>query len=297
MRLVIISGLSGSGKSVALNTLEDSGFYCIDNLPVGLLGAFGRHVADTGANGPQHYAVGIDARNHPDDLARFPEILRELAANGLQSEILFLDAEHQTLLKRFSETRRRHPLSGPDRPLAEAIQRERELLEPILERADLTIDTTTTTVHQLRDLVRERLTRQPFRMSLLFESFGYKHGTPQDADLVFDARCLPNPHWEPELKPLTGRDEAVRVYLGEQELVQNWLADVQGFLERWIPQFERENRSYLTIAIGCTGGQHRSVYLVERLALAFRDRGEAVTVRHRELGSVDSAPIATPESK
>lgn len=283
MRLVIISGLSGSGKSVALNTLEDNGFYCIDNLPAGLLGAFGRHVAESGAAGPQAYAVGIDARNHPDDLARFPELLRELGDNGMRSEILFLDAEHGTLLTRFSETRRRHPLSGADRTLAEAIERERELLEPILAHADLVIDTTTTTVHQLRELVRERLARQHVGLSLMFESFGYKHGTPSDADLVLDARCLPNPHWVPDLKPLTGRDAAVKEYLLAQPLVVEWLRDMQGLLERWIPHFERENRSYLTVAIGCTGGHHRSVYLAEHLAAAFGAQRSGVTVRHREL--------------
>jgi UPF0042 nucleotide-binding protein len=283
MRLVIISGLSGSGKSIALNTLEDTGFYCIDNLPVGLLSAFGRHVTETPTAASHHYAVGIDARNGPEDLSRFPEILQEIIARGIQCEILALDAEHDTLLKRFSETRRRHPLSGPDIPLSEAIERERTLLEPILERADLIIDTTRTTVHQLRDLVRKRLVRTPYSLSLLFESFGYKQGIPPDADYIFDARCLPNPHWEPELRSLNGLDAAVGRYLAAQENVDRYYTQVQDFLEEWIPCFERENRSYLTVAIGCTRGQHRSVYLANRLADHFRARRANVSVRHREL--------------
>lgn len=281
MRLAIISGLSGSGKSVALATLEDAGFYCIDNLPVALLEAFGAHITDAGQSG--RYAVGIDARNRPEDLARFPDILAGLESRNITCEIVFLDAEHDTLLKRFSETRRRHPLSGPDVPLGEAITGERELLMPLLERADLTLDTTHTTVHQLREIVRERLARAPHSLSLLLESFGYKHGTPPDADFVFDARCLPNPHWQPDLRPLTGRDAAVADYLAGSDLVGDYLEQVRAFLAHWLPAFQRENRSYLTIAIGCTGGQHRSVYLVERLAEAFREQGLATTVRHREL--------------
>ncbi|EAR21875.1 RNase adapter RapZ [Nitrococcus mobilis] len=283
MRLVIISGLSGSGKSIALNTLEDTGFYCIDNLPMGLLSAFARHVTETQTAASQHYAVGIDARNSPKDLTRFPTILQEITARDIHCEILALDAEHATLLKRFSETRRRHPLSGPDIPLSEAIERERVLLKPILERADLIIDTTRTTVHQLRDLVRKRLVREPYSLSLLFESFGYKQGLPPNADYVFDVRCLPNPHWEPELRSLTGLDTAVISYLAAQQDVERYYRQVEDFLDEWIPHFERENRSYLTVAIGCTGGQHRSVYLANRLADHFRTRRASVTIRHREL--------------
>lgn len=283
MRLIIISGLSGSGKSVALNTLEDGGFYCIDNLPVAMLPAFGGYIEQTGRLSANRYAVGIDARNSPEDLARLPSILDDLAARSVDMELLFLDADYDTLLKRFSETRRRHPLSSPDRPLGEAIQQERDLLLPLLERADLFIDTTQTTVHQLREMVRERVLRERIETSLLFTSFGYKHGAPADADFVFDARCLPNPHWEPGLRPLTGRDPAVADYLAQQADVRDWLDDVGGLLKRWIPAFERENRSYLTVAVGCTGGQHRSVYLVERLAERFRGERSSVTVRHREL--------------
>jgi len=281
MRLIIVSGLSGSGKSVALATLEDFGFNCIDNLPVALLESLGRHIADS-ADGPMH-AVGIDARNRPAELARFPAILESLEGIGLSAEIVFLDADDDTLLKRFSETRRRHPLSGPDVPLAEAIRGERSLLMPLQERADLTVDTTHTTLHELRDIVRGRLTEARQGLSIQLESFGYKHGTPTDADFVFDSRCLPNPHWEPELRPLTGQDEPVARYLGTTPTVNRYFDSLAGFLEDWLPVFEAENRIYLTVAVGCTGGQHRSVYLIERLAAHLRSRQCAVNIRHREL--------------
>jgi RNase adapter protein RapZ len=284
MKLVIISGLSGSGKSVALHTLEDVGFYCIDNLPVDLLEAFGRHLTVNPDQNQNRFAVGIDARNNPRALARFPAILDTLAAQGLRSEILFLHADDDTLIKRFSETRRRHPLSDRQTPLAEAVEHERSLLAPILGRADLVIDTTATTLHQLRELVRERLDRRnDSRLSLLFLSFGFKHGLPKDADFVFDARCLPNPHWEPRLRPLCGRDPEVCQYLEAQPEVDQMLRQIGDFIETWLPLFEKENRSYLTVAIGCTGGQHRSVYLAERLSRRFNQQRDNVAVRHREL--------------
>ncbi len=284
MKLVIVSGMSGSGKSVALHTLEDIGFYCIDNLPVGLLADFGRHMTEQDSKSADRYAVGIDARNGAEDLSRFPHILDELEALGIRSEILFLRAAYTTLIKRFSETRRRHPLSLPNTSLEEAIQREAELLAPIRERADLVIDTTATNVHQLRELVRERLDRRAdARLSLLFVSFGFKHGVPKDADYVFDVRCLPNPHWEPRLRPLTGRDADVQRYLEAQPSVERMYTQIRDFVEEWLPSFEREGRSYLTVAVGCTGGQHRSVYLTERLAEHFRQRSDNVIVRHREL--------------
>jgi UPF0042 nucleotide-binding protein len=284
MKLVIVSGLSGSGKSVALHTLEDIGFYCIDNLPIGLLADFGRHITEARSKPHERYAVGIDARNGAEDLSQFPAILDELKDRGIRSEIIFLQADDDTLIKRFSETRRRHPLSLPNTSLAEAIQREADLLAPILARADLTLDTTSTSVHQLRELVRERLDRRgDGRLSLLFESFGYKHGVPKDADFVFDVRCLPNPHWEPRLRPLTGRDRDVCDYLQSQESVGRMLSQIRDFVEEWLPSFERENRSYLTVAVGCTGGQHRSVYLAECLGEHFRQRYGNVVVRHREL--------------
>src|SRR5690606_31534961 len=225
--------------------------------------------------GRDRFAVGIDARNNPSALARFPAILDSLADKGIRSEILFLQADDDTLIKRFSETRRRHPLSDGDTPLAEAVERERELLAPILGRADLVIDTTATTLHQLRALVRERLDRRnDTRLSLLFQSFGFKHGIPKDADFVFDVRCLPNPHWEPRLRPLCGRDREVCEYLEAQPEVERMFTQIRDFISEWLPIFEKENRSYLTVAIGCTGGQHRSVYLAERLAADFRLRHE-----------------------
>ncbi len=285
MKLLIVSGLSGSGKSVALHTLEDIGYYCIDNLPVGLLCAFAEQFSpDQRSGSPDLVAAGIDARNHPEQLQRFDAILKDLQKNDIETEIIFLQADDATLLKRFSETRRKHPLSGPDLSLADAIARERELLNPISQNASLFIDTSHTNVHQLRDLIRERVqTESGGELSLLFESFGFKHGVPGDADFVFDARCLPNPHWDPTLRPYTGKDQAVADYLEGHELVRRMFAEIRDFLLRWIPHFQADNRSYLTVAIGCTGGQHRSVYLTERLADSFRTELPNVAVRHREL--------------
>ncbi len=286
MKLLVISGLSGSGKSVALHTLEDMGYYCVDNLPVTLMCAFGKELLKPGSSIGEHAAVGIDARNHPDDLRRLPEILKELKGLGFKSEIVFLQAEDTTLLKRFSETRRKHPLSTGNLTLAEAIQQERTLLEPFAANADLLIDTTHTNLHQLRELLMARLGEDRHRhLSLLFQSFGYKHGVPTDADFVFDARCLPNPHWEPKLRSQTGRDQDVVEFLQCHPEVARMFDSIRGFLETWIPSFEAENRSYITVAVGCTGGQHRSVYLVERLGQYFRQTREHVITRHRELGT------------
>ncbi len=283
MKLVVVSGLSGSGKSVALHTLEDLGYYCIDNLPAGLLSVLAQELS-LAPNPVQNAAVGIDARNLPQALQQFTQMLDQLKQRGISSEILFLTCETETLIKRFSETRRRHPLSNGDAALAEAVDRERTLLEPIAERADLFIDTSQTNVHQLRDLVQSRVARESMkRLSLLFESFGYKHGIPRDADFVFDARCLPNPHWQPELRPLSGRDAAVAQYLESEPQVTAMHQQLCGFLEQWIPAFEAEGRSYLTVAVGCTGGQHRSVYLIERLARHFHKHYPNVVTRHREL--------------
>lgn len=283
MRLVIVSGLSGSGKSVALHTLEDLGYYCIDNLPAGLLSVLAQELS-LAATPVQNAAVGIDARNLPQALQQFSQILDQLKQRGISSEILFLTCETETLIKRFSETRRRHPLSNTGAALAEAVEQERALLEPIAQRADLFIDTSQTNIHQLRDLVQSRVARQSRnRLSLLFESFGYKHGIPRDADFVFDARCLPNPHWQPELRPLSGHDQPVAQYLDSEPQVAAMHVQLRSFLEQWIPAFEAGNRSYLTIAVGCTGGQHRSVYLVERLARHFQTHYPNVVTRHREL--------------
>ncbi|QKT02917.1 RNase adapter RapZ [Ectothiorhodospiraceae bacterium 2226] len=283
MKLYIVSGLSGAGKSVALHVLEDLNVYCIDNLPVGLLPAFAQQITGGLLQAHQRAAVGIDARALPEDLRHFPAMLEQLEAQGLEIEIFFLEADEPTLLKRFSETRRKHPLTNERIPLAEAIRDERRVLEPISSRADLRLDTSRTTVHQLRDLIRERVTDEDGTMSLLFQSFGYKHGIPADVDFVFDVRCIPNPHWEPQLRSLTGLAPEVVEFLERDPRVTRMYEDLRGFLERWIPQFEDDNRSYMTVAVGCTGGQHRSVYLIERLARHFRTTRKRVLTRHREL--------------
>jgi UPF0042 nucleotide-binding protein len=283
VKLVIVSGLSGSGKSVALHTLEDLGYYCIDNLPAGLLSVLALELS-LAPSPVQRAAVGIDARNLPQALRQFSDILEQLDERGISSEILFLTCQTETLIKRFSETRRRHPLSNGGTSLADAVEQERSLLEPIAQRADLFIDTSQTNIHQLRDLVHSRVAREKRGgLSLLFESFGYKHGIPSDADFVFDVRCLPNPHWQPELRPLTGRDSAVAGFLESEPQVATMHQQLCSFLEQWIPAFEAGNRSYLTVAVGCTGGQHRSVYLIERLSGHFRDRYPNIVTRHREL--------------
>ena len=282
--MVIISGLSGSGKSVALHALEDMDFYCIDNLPIGLLVAFANEFHERNLASSGKVAAGIDARNRGDQLERFPEIIAELRERGIDSKILFLQADDATLLKRFSETRRKHPLSNSRTPLADAIERERGLLAPIAANADLFIDTSRTNVHQLRELVMESIGKTHNKgFSLLLRSFGYKHGIPADADFVFDARCLPNPHWQPDLRSKTGLDKEVADYLETQPVVAEYREQIEQFLKRWIPQFKADNRSYLSIAIGCTGGQHRSVYLVDRLAGRLGDSLGEVVVRHREL--------------
>ncbi|HEB93872.1 MAG TPA: RNase adapter RapZ [Gammaproteobacteria bacterium] len=284
MKLVVISGASGSGKTTALHVLEDLDYYCIDNLPVGLLPAFAEKMRALPEDLGERVAVGIDARNPTLDLHRFPQILDQLSASGVECQILYLDADDAILLKRFSETRRKHPLSDEQRPLADAIRDERLLLAPIADRADLYTDTSHSNIHQLRDLIRSRIEAQrQTTLSILFLSFGFKHGVPMDADYVFDARCLPNPHWEPKLRAQTGCDAAVAEFLQGQNLVEQFVTQVGSFLNHWIPCFEADNRNYLTIAIGCTGGQHRSVYLAERLGQEFQQQYNNVLIRHREL--------------
>ena len=284
MSMVIISGLSGSGKSVALHALEDMDFYCIDNLPVGMLSSLANEIHEQHLTRISNVAAGIDARNRPDQLARFPEILTSLRESGITCKILFLQADDRTLLKRFSETRRKHPLSGTDVPLADAITQEQKLLAPISDNADLIIDTSRTNVHQLRELVMESLGHDNAEgFSVLLRSFGYKHGIPVDADFVFDARCLPNPHWIPDLRNQTGLDKDVVDYLEQQDTVLDYYQQLEDFLSRWIPLFKAENRSYLSIAIGCTGGQHRSVYLIDRLARHLGMMPGKVVTRHREM--------------
>lgn len=282
MKLVVISGRSGAGKGTALNVLEDIGFFCIDNLPAGLIPDL---VARTRVGEPEtsrQIAVSVDARNFPSQLRRLPEILDELPPDQVECEIIFLDAENKTLVKRFSETRRRHPLGSSDVPLIDALEQEKDLLDPIASRADLAIDTTDLTLHQLRDLVRRRIAQTDHQMSLLFESFGFRNGVPVDVDFVFDVRCLPNPHWDLELRPFTGQDPQIIEFLDAQPLANQMFDDLVGFLDRWLPHFRENNRSYMTVGIGCTGGKHRSVYLAERLGRHYSDTISNVQVRHRE---------------
>ena len=284
MRLIILSGLSGSGKSVALHMLEDLGYYCVDNIPAGHLQGFVRETLLTGDPAYQNMAVGVDARNRMEDIRSVPQTVKKLRADGIECEIVFLHAEDSVLLKRYSETHRPHPLAGEGRSLKDAIKAERDLLGPLADEADMVLDSSRTSVHELRELVRARIHRQERQaLSLMFQSFGFRHGLPGDSDFVFDARCLPNPYWEPALKALTGRDLAVAKYLEKHETVNTFVTDIHGFLEYWIPKFESSNRRYLTVSIGCTGGYHRSVYVVEKLAEHFRKRGREVLARHNEL--------------
>ena len=282
-QLIVVSGMSGSGKSVALKTLEDLGFYCVDNLPADLLPAFVRSV--TGSEGtPEKLAVGIDVRNRNSDLARIPEWLSAVGELGLDPRLVFFDTEDPVLLRRYADTRRRHPLSHLGLALADAISLERQVLRPLRQVADVVVDTSALNVHQLRRQVITEFGLGSDELSLLFESFAYRRGVPPDADFVFDARVLPNPHWDPVLRPLSGRDHAVRDHLDAQADVVAYADQVAAFLDGWLPRLRTDTRSYATVAFGCTGGRHRSVYLAERLAGHFRDRGWAeVAVHHREL--------------
>ena len=279
MKLVVISGRSGSGKSTALRALEDAGYNCIDNFPISLLQSL-IHTAI--AEQQPNVAVCIDARN--TDLERFPDILLALDRMDVQCEVIYLDALSATLVKRFSETRRRHPLTSSEVDLLQAIEAEEQLLENIADLADLKVDTTLMGGRQLTEFIKTRVVgRSDSRISLLFRSFGFKYGVPVDADMVFDIRCLPNPHWIDELRAMTGLDEPVQSYLCEQPSVGAMFADVRDYLDRWIPKFEEDNRAYLTVAVGCTGGQHRSVYVADRLGKHFSASYDHVLIRHREL--------------
>jgi UPF0042 nucleotide-binding protein len=284
MKLVIISGRSGSGKSTALNVLEDLGFYCIDNLPVGLLPNLLMQTPNSSASPNTNMAVSIDARNIPTELAHFADIIAQLDPKQCQLEIIYLDAHPDTLLTRFSATRRKHPLTGPDIPLYEAINQEGLVLQHIADMADLTVDTTHLSMHQLRSMIKSRVVqKQGNEMSLLFESFGFKHGIPKDSDLVFDVRCLPNPYWDPQLRKYTGQDQPVINFLQKEKTVNSMFDDIHGFLQNWLPEFQANNRTYMTVSIGCTGGQHRSVYMAERLLNHYQDEFANVQLRHREL--------------
>ncbi len=282
MQIVLVSGLSGSGKTVALNALEDNGYYCVDNLPAMLVLEVADFLAEAGH---ERIALSVDARSA--SLAALPESIARRRARGDDCRVLYLEANPQALLRRFQETRRRHPLTGDGLSLAEAIGREREMLASVAELGDR-IDTSDLQAKVLRNWIEELLGAPGASLTLLFESFAFRGGIPLDADWVIDARMLPNPHYEPALRPLTGRDAAVVEYLDRQESVQRLLGDVRDFLGKWLPDIARENRSYLTVAIGCTGGRHRSVYIAERLADEFRADWR-VLVRHRGLAA-ETAP-------
>ena len=285
MRLIIVSGLSGSGKSVALHMLEDLGYYCVDNIPAALLKPLISHTIRGQEVIYSRTAVGLDARNRPKEIETVPNLVDELRRSGISCEVLYLNASDEVLLKRYAETRRKHPLIGDGIGLREAIAAERRLLEPITVAADLVIDTSNMGVHALRELIRERVDgRLEGRLSLMFESFGFKHGIPGDADFVFDVRSLPNPFWEHALRNLTGRDQPVADYLGGYASVRAMLEDLIEFLAKRITEFSPTNRGYLTIAIGCTGGRHRSVYIAEQLAGHFRKIHPQVLTRHASLG-------------
>jgi UPF0042 nucleotide-binding protein len=276
VQLILVSGLSGSGKSIALKVLEDSGYYCVDNLPATLLLEVVDFLAEAGH---ERAAVSVDARSAA--VAALPENIAKLRSRGVDCRVLYLEAHSPTLLRRFSETRRRHPLAGSGLTLSEAIERERTLLAGVAALAHR-MDTSELQPRVLQNWIRDLLALDAGSLTLLFESFAYRDGIPLDADWVLDCRMLPNPHYDPQLRPLTGRDSAVAEYLGRDAAVQRWLQDVRALLARWLPEIARENRSYVTVAIGCTGGRHRSVYLAERLAEAFRAQWR-VLVRHRGL--------------
>lgn len=281
MRLIVVSGQSGAGKSVALRVLEDLGYYCVDNLPVVLLDSFIQSVQGS----KQNIAVSIDIRNLPKEPTLVEDILQQLKQNNDVS-VLFLDASKETLLKRYSETRRIHPLSLSDKKptLEQAIELEKRLLEPLKEQADLLLDSTGQSLHDLSETVRMRIEGRGRKdLVMVFESFGFKYGLPSDADYVFDVRFLPNPHWQPELRPLTGLDAPIKSFLESHKEVIELKQQIQHFFEYWLPLLEKNNRSYLTIAIGCTGGKHRSVYLTQQLGEYFSLLGHQVQIRHTSL--------------
>jgi len=284
LRLIIVSGLSGSGKSIALHVLEDLGYYCIDNIPVALLKSAVHEVHSGKGPAAELLAVGIDARNRPEDLEALPKLINELRAQGVRTDILFLHASDEILLKRYSESRRRHPLATHGAELRKAIESEREILANLTAVADLVIDTSSTSVYELADAIRERVDRRKSdSLSVLIESFGFKHRIPADADFVFDMRCLPNPYWSADLRGLTGLDDEVMQFLDAEDSFNDMYKDIVSFLNRWIPRFETAHRSYLTVALGCTGGQHRSVHMAEKIAAELRKHHEPVLTRHNNL--------------
>jgi len=284
-RLTIVTGLSGSGKSVALHTLEDEGFFCIDNIPANLLSEFIDKLLASGSELYNNLAIGVDVRSERVSADNLMALLEEIRARkDIVVEILYLDTDRNTLVKRFSETRRKHPLSSEDLPLVSAIDAEISLLDPVKPKADLVVDTGSMNLHDLRDIIRTYLIgRTEGGLALIFQSFGFKHGAPASTDFMFDVRCLTNPHWEPELRKHTGQDKPIINFLEQQPEVENMFKDIRDFVARWLPTFETENRAYLTVSIGCTGGRHRSVYLTERLAEHFSNERGNVSRRHRQL--------------
>ncbi|MES2547820.1 MAG: RNase adapter RapZ [Pseudomonadota bacterium] len=286
MQIIIVTGLSGSGKSIVLRVLEDSSFYCIDNLPATLLPQITQHL-----NATNHSKIAISIDSRSAALESLPQAIASLKADGNHVQVLFLESAVETLVKRFSETRRKHPLSNENTTLAESIANERDLLAGVAALGHH-IDTSNLSANALRTHVRELISSLQVTsehanankgLVLLFKSFGFKNGIPLDADFVFDVRSLPNPHYDPVLKPLTGKDAAVQAYLASQPAAIEMLADIQHYVQKWLPSFNSDNRSYLTVAIGCTGGQHRSVYFVEQLSAYFKQQKQAVIIRHREL--------------
>jgi UPF0042 nucleotide-binding protein len=283
VHLIVLTGMSGGGKTVALRALEDLDFYCVDNLPTALLPQLVAAAGRDAQGKRRNVAVGVDVRNPGEDLRRMPAILSELANAGVHAHMIFLDCRDDVLIKRYSETRRRHPLSFQGLSLADAIAEERRVLRPLSSIADKVIDSSDLNVHQLRRLIATGYAEATEGLTLMFQSFAFRRGLPLDADFVFDARCLPNPHWDPTLRPLSGKDTAVRDYLDAQPMVAEYFADTARWLDTWLPRFEADDRSYVTISIGCTGGRHRSVYLVEKLAAHYRALRSGALTFHREL--------------
>ncbi len=287
MRLIIISGRSGSGKTSALQVLEDLNFYCVDNLPASLLPELAKHIQPETENthGQGNIAVSIDARNPSSQLAQFPQIFNALDKK-LNCSIMYLDASEEVLLRRFISSKRKHPLSNEHQSLKEALDQEAEILAPIETLASKNIDTSYMTIHQLRELIKQDIFHKGGQhTAILLQSFSYKHGIPVDTDLVFDVRCLKNPHWVSELKDLTGQDQAVKDYLSSDKLTQSMVKDISDYFLKWLPEFEANNRSYLTLSIGCTGGQHRSVFVCEAVAKKLQGHVGHIQVRHRQLGT------------
>lgn len=276
MQLILISGLSGSGKSVALHALEDSGFFCVDNLPATMLDEALSLYRDYGY---ERIAISVDTRSRPS-LGALPQEVKKLRAASVDLRVLFLEAKPETLVKRFSETRRRHPLSAAGLTVEECIAMEEELLAEVGELG-VRIDTSALSANALKTWIKELVGADAGRLTLVFESFGFKHGVPLDADFLFDVRCLPNPYYDPVLRPYTGRDQPIVDFFATHPKVEEMIVDIQTMVAKWLPEFARDNRSYLTVAVGCTGGQHRSVFITEQLAHRFD--GEQVLLRHRQL--------------